>query len=129
MLEENNMELNRLAFASFVLGTISVITQLLWIFFTLDFKYFHYVSYVSTPIAIIAGAIALNQISKRNGNQRNKRFARAGIILGVVNIGLCNILSVKRPDSSREYPTFNHRQSPDKPFRSPTPHWSPSESH
>jgi hypothetical protein len=88
MSEENNMKLNRLALASFVLGTISVLTQLLFIFFHSIFRRFNFISYATAPIAIIVGIIALYQISRGNRNQRSKRFAQVGIILGVVDIFL-----------------------------------------
>ncbi len=86
MSEEQNMRLNRLSLGSFVLGIISVLTQLLWLLFHSTFRRFNFISYVTAPIAIIVGAIALYQISKGNGNQRNKRIAWAGVILGVVDI-------------------------------------------
>ena len=86
MSEENNMRLYRLALASFVLATISLITLFLMI--TICPPLFIQCSYITAPLAIIVGVIAHYVVSKSNGDQRAKRIARAGIILGVVVIFL-----------------------------------------
>lgn len=72
---------NALAVASLVLGIV-------WVY------------WIGSALAVIFGAVAISQIDKSRGTQSGRGLAIAGLVLGLVGLGILFIISVAAAGSA-----------------------------